>query len=108
MIHKLALLGYIETFRGRGGGILLAMAPSDIVVGTIVRQTENLSIVECLAPAAAGGKSGGCCIAPACELKRALAKARDAFLASLDTCTLADLLAPHHSLMSLLHPTTTR
>lgn len=104
--HKLALLGYIETFRGRSGGMLLAMAPSDIVVGTIVRQTENLAIVECLALAGSVGKSGGCCIAPACELKRALTRARDAFLASLDTCTLADLLAPHHSLMSLLRPTT--
>jgi Rrf2 family transcriptional regulator, nitric oxide-sensitive transcriptional repressor len=104
VVHKLAQLGYIETFRGRGGGIILAMAPSDIVVGTVVRQTENLAIVECLAPAAAGGKGGGCCIAPACELKRVLARARDAFLASLDTSTLADLLTPHHSLMSLLRP----
>ncbi|MGK0187216.1 MAG: Rrf2 family nitric oxide-sensitive transcriptional repressor [Verrucomicrobiales bacterium] len=106
VVHKLGQLGYIHTFRGRGGGITLAMPPEDIVVGKVVRQTENLAIVECLAPGAtnatAGG--GGCCIAPVCELKRVLARARDAFLTSLDSATVADLLEPHRSLVSLLQP----
>ncbi|MCB1100581.1 MAG: Rrf2 family transcriptional regulator [Verrucomicrobiae bacterium] len=104
VVHKLAQLGYIETFRGRGGGIVLAMTPGEISVGAVVRKTENLAIVECMATNGAANKSS-CCIAPACELKRVLTVARNAFLASLDACTLADLLAPHHSLVKLLRPT---
>lgn len=102
VVHKLAQLNYINTYRGRGGGIELAMLPKEIVVGKVVRQTENLAIVECLTSSAKGKSI--CCIAPACELKRVLSRARDAFLKSLDSTTLADLLKPHHSLVSLLQP----
>lgn len=97
VVQRLAQLGYIHTFRGRGGGITLAKAPSEIGVGAIVRQTENLAIVECLST------SGGCCIAPVCELKGVIARAREAFLASLDASTLADLLKPHNALQRILH-----
>lgn len=100
VVHRLGQLGYLETYRGRGGGIALAMAPGDIRIGSLVRQTENLAVVECLAPG--GGAGGMCCIAPACELKRVLARARNAFLAILDGCTLADLLKPRNALRELL------
>lgn len=87
VVHKLSLLGYVNTFKGRGGGFELAWPPEEINIGKVVRQTERLDIVECLS---AGG--GSCCIAGFCELKVALAKARQAFLNVLDGYTLKDFL----------------
>ena len=98
VVHFLAQEGYLETVRGKGGGMRLARPPQAISVGRVLRATEDdLRLVECLRP-------GGCeCrIAPACVLKGALAEARDAFLAVLDRYTLADLLAPSRPLARLL------
>jgi len=62
--------------------------PEDIVLGQVVRQTEeDLAIAECF--------GGGCClIAGRCELQRALAEVLQAFLLVLDRYTLADLVRP--------------
>lgn len=87
--HGLGRAGWIETVRGRGGGLKLAHPPAEIVIGRVVRDTEEgFDIVECFAP---GPQS--CRIVPACGLKGVLAEARDAFLAVLDRHTLADLMA---------------
>ena len=80
-------LGLIRTTRGRGGGLRLGKPAADIVVGAVVRQTEDdLALVECFA-------SGACAITAPCRLRRALGEALGAFLAVLDGYTLADLLA---------------
>lgn len=99
VVHNLAKLGYLETSRGRGGGIALARPASEIGIGEIVRKTENLALVECL------GSEGGCCvISPVCDLKRVFAEARQAFLAVLERYTLDDLVRPKGPLRSLLIP----
>lgn len=99
VVHLLAGEGYIETVRGKGGGMRLARPPKAIRVGDVLRATEDgFDIVECLQP----GKAD-CRIAPACLLRGALAEARDAFLAVLDRYTLADLLLPSPRLAQLLH-----
>jgi Rrf2 family nitric oxide-sensitive transcriptional repressor len=86
--HQLGLRGYVETVRGRGGGLRLARRPEDIGVGEVVRATEeNLALVECFEP------KSGCAIEPACGLRAALQDALRAFLAALDRYTLADLVA---------------
>ena len=98
VVHFLAQEGYLETVRGKGGGMRLARPPRAINVGRVLRATEeDFRLVECLQP-------GGCeCrIVPACVLKGALAEARDAFLGVLDRYTLADLLAPSRPLARLL------
>ena len=72
---------------GRGGGLHLARPPGEIVIGAVVRLTEeDLALVACFG-------DGGCAITQACRLRRALTEALNAFLAVLDGYTLADLLA---------------
>ncbi len=98
VVHYLGQAGYVETVRGKGGGMRLAKPPAAINVGRVLRDTEEgFDVVACLQP----GKSD-CRIAPACVLKGALAEARDAFLAVLDRYTLADLLAPARPLARIL------
>lgn len=86
VVHQLGRLGLIQTIRGRGGGLRLAKPPGEIVVGAVVRETEDdLALVECFS-------AGSCAITAPCRLRRALGEALAAFLAVLDRYTLADLL----------------
>jgi Rrf2 family transcriptional regulator, nitric oxide-sensitive transcriptional repressor len=89
VVVRLAELGYVETIRGKGGGVRLARPPGEIRIGTVVRQMEaELAVVECLK------KPGGPCpIATACRLKGMLRAATREFIDSLDKHTLRDLLA---------------
>ena len=85
--QRLQAEGYVETFRGRGGGMRIARAPEEIAVGEVVRRFENLdAFVGCFD----GG--AGCAVAGLCSLKPALAGALEAFLRHLDAITLAELL----------------
>jgi Rrf2 family nitric oxide-sensitive transcriptional repressor len=85
--HDLGRHGYLETVRGRGGGLRLARAPEKINLGALLRHTEeHFHIVECFAPGA-----DGCAITRCCRLKGMLGEATAAFLAVMDKYTLADL-----------------
>ncbi|SES29345.1 Rrf2 family transcriptional regulator [Psychrobacillus sp. OK032] len=96
--HELGKLGYIETIRGRGGGIRLAMEPEDINIGQVVRHTEDdFHLVECF-----DCKSNTCVISPVCGLKGALNRALIAYFKVLDGYTLADFLHNKHKLANLL------
>jgi len=96
--HQLGLLGYIETIRGRGGGIRLAIDPKTITIGAIVRQTEeDFHLVECF-----DTENNLCKIAPECQLKGVLNEALQAYLAVLDRYTLDDFLHSKEKLMALL------
>ena len=87
IVHQLGKLGYIETIRGRNGGMRLARNPADIRIGEVVRQTEeDFFLVECF------DREHNCCvITPICHLRAALQEALAAFLSVLDRYTLADL-----------------
>ena len=92
----LGRLGFLETVRGRNGGLRLARAPQDITVGEVVRKTEeSFALVECFDPG-----SNGCVITGPCRLRGVLRKALDAFLDVLDEHTLADLIQPRSSALS--------
>lgn len=95
--HNLGKLGFLETKRGRSGGIRLSDAPDKINIGAVVRATESLALVECL-----GSDGGSCPIVKACVLKRVIAEARDAFLETFDRYTLQDLLKPRSALLQSL------
>ena len=95
---RLAELGYIETTRGKGGGMRLARRPQRIGMGEVVRAMEaELGVVECLTK---GG--GSCVISPACRLKSLLHDATNRFLGELDQYTLADVLKSRAPLARLL------
>jgi Rrf2 family transcriptional regulator, nitric oxide-sensitive transcriptional repressor len=97
IVNRLAQQGYLDTVRGRGGGIRLARPPSTIRVGAVVRDTEeDLAVMGCLRG------SGFCRIEGCCVLRRALREATSAFLTVLDGYTLADLLAPKTALATSL------
>ncbi len=97
VVNDLSQKGYLDTARGRHGGMRLMREPGDINVGQVVRDTEdNLAVVGCLE------SRGYCRIERACVLRGVLREATEAFLAVLDAHTLADLIKPHKSLASLL------
>jgi len=98
VVHGLARQAYLETIRGKKGGLRLARPPEEIGVGAVVRDTEpELGVIGCLQ-----GQPGYCRIEECCALRRALRQATEAFLATLDRYTIADLLRPRTVLTRLL------
>ena len=96
VVNDLSQNGYLETVRGRNGGIRLMREPRHINIGQVVRDTENqLGVVGCLE------RRGYCPIERACVLRSALQDATQAFLAVLDAYTLADLIKPRKALASI-------
>ncbi|MEO8250186.1 MAG: Rrf2 family transcriptional regulator [Burkholderiales bacterium] len=87
--HQLGLLGFIETVRGKGGGLRLACAPADIPLGDVVRGMEaDFRLAECF------GEDGRCVLTGNCRLQVALHGALDAFMRHLDQFSLADIVPP--------------
>lgn len=100
--YQLGAAGYVETVRGRGGGLRLAKAAASIGLGEIVRHTEpDMALVSCFKPL-----DEPCAIRRCCILKGALEKARGGFLEVLDGYTLSDLVRPRASLRTMLAITT--
>jgi len=98
VVQTLTELGVIESQRGRGGGMRLAMLPSEINVGWLVRRTEpHFDLVECFDLA-----TNTCPIASACGLKGLLHRAQHAFLRVLDECSLEQILTQRADLVALL------
>jgi Rrf2 family nitric oxide-sensitive transcriptional repressor len=98
VILFLADEGYIETTRGRNGGVRLLMQPERVRVGKLLRKSEaGTALVECFVP-----EESSCRIQPSCRLRGALREAQKAFYAVLDTYTLADLLRNRSALAPLL------
>jgi Rrf2 family nitric oxide-sensitive transcriptional repressor len=98
VVHQLGVAGYVETVRGKGGGLRLARPAQEIVLGEVVRRTEpDMALVPCFEPDGAS-----CTIFSGCVLKGVLGEARDAFLTVLDRRTLAELVRPRAALQKIL------
>jgi Rrf2 family nitric oxide-sensitive transcriptional repressor len=96
--HQLGVAGYIETVRGKGGGLRLARRAGEIGLGEVVRHAEpDMALVPCFPPV-----NGDCPILPRCGLRHVLDEARMAFLGVLDRYTLADLVRAPVPLRELL------
>lgn len=87
VVHRLGQAGLLHTQRGRHGGLRLADDPARTRLGDVVRaMEEDMALVECFT------ERSTCPMTGACALAGALDRARAAFLAELDRCTLADLV----------------
>ncbi|WP_019070718.1 nitric oxide-sensing transcriptional repressor NsrR [Streptomyces hokutonensis] len=84
-ITRLQHLGVVEARRGRGGGLALTALGRRASVGWLVRALEGVGeVVSCDDPP--------CPLRGACRLRRALRDAQEAFYATLDPLTVADLI----------------
>lgn len=98
VVHRLGQLGYVDSLRGRGGGIRLSKPAADIPLGEVVRETEERwNLVECFDIAA-----NTCRIDSVCRLKRTIGDALAAFYAVLDRTTLEDVIKNGRGLRTLL------
>jgi Rrf2 family nitric oxide-sensitive transcriptional repressor len=86
--QTLAAHGYLQTVRGRTGGLQLACDPKEIRLGEVARATEpDFYMAPCMSP-----EGNDCPIYDPCRLRGALSQASEAFLAELNRSTLADLM----------------
>ena len=101
VLQALGEAGLVRSHRGKQGGVALALPPTAIRIGTVVRVLEQeQSLVECCR-----ADGGNCVLTPACRFRGILRGAEHAFLAELDRFSLADcripglaaLLAPDHA-----------
>ncbi|AVL70131.1 HTH-type transcriptional repressor NsrR [Oligella urethralis] len=119
IIHQLATIGYIESVRGRNGGIRLAKSPASINLAEVIKQTEaDFNLVECFAPldkelffmpqrqgqalATTELTASHCKISPRCQLQRIFFEATQSFLNVLNQYTLADVISNKAELRRLL------
>jgi len=86
VVHHLSTENFIQTTRGKNGGMRLARAPEVISVGEVVRRMEpNFDIVECFS-----SNNQPCTVVSVCSLKGVLYQASNEFLSVLDKYTVAD------------------
>ncbi len=87
--HHLALRGFVDSTRGKGGGLKLGREPARINIADVVTACEtNFHVVTCF-----DKQAPACAIEPACQLKHVLEEATAAFLDVLRGVTLSDLVA---------------
>lgn len=97
VINQLGQSGFIKTLRGRHGGFTLARPAEEISVGNLFRTFEgDLPFIECFSP------DNSCPLKDHCRMSSHLARAIEAFYASLDPLTLGELVECNIGLDSLL------
>ncbi|TWT09639.1 Rrf2 family transcriptional regulator [Reyranella sp. CPCC 100927] len=97
--QTLVQAGFVESQRGRGGGLRLARLAEAINLGAVVRATEDgFALVECF-----DAEHNTCVIASACGLRGPLDEALRAFLAVLDRYSLAELIKNPRALQRMRH-----
>jgi Rrf2 family nitric oxide-sensitive transcriptional repressor len=99
--YELGQAGYIETVRGKKGGLRLARPPAEIGLGEVIRTTEpDFALVPCFEPT-----RSACVLTSDCRLRGVLHQAQAAFLDVLDRYALADLVTNSAILAGLLDRT---
>lgn len=94
--QHLSQLGYINTVRGKGGGMRLARDPNTIFLGDLISKTEpTLEIIRC--------ERAECPVTGSCKFKTVLLDARDHFIEALNKHSLADITANSDKLIGLLN-----
>lgn len=86
VVHRLSQLGYIESTKGKGGGIQIAKDTKKLRLGDLISQLEpNMTMVECF-----DAKTNTCRITDSCQLKHYLFEATQNFIDTMNKYTLAD------------------
>lgn len=100
VVHRLAQLGHIKSFKGKGGGIQLAGGAENLYLGDLVQALEpDMNLVECF-----DRDTNTCRITNTCQLKHYLFDARQAFINALNRHTLADTIKKENPLIILQRP----
>jgi len=96
VVHQLAQFGYIETSKGRGGGIKISEGATTLKLGDLIARLEpNMDMVECF-----DSKTNTCRITDSCQLKHYLHEATRAYIDALNQYTLADTIMNKEILFS--------
>ncbi len=98
ILGSLTAHGYVETVRGRNGGIRLARPAEKIGLGDVVRRMEaSFEMAECF-------RDGeiSCPLVATCGMNDALSKALTAFFNVLDEYSIQDLITKEHNIHVLL------
>ena len=95
--QQLAEWGIVRTHRGRGGGVEMVADPRILTIGEVVRQMEGpVEILQCMSDPDDG------LTRVAGRLIDSLREAQDAFMAVLDTTTIAQCIESPHLARQLL------
>ena len=95
IVHQLGVKGYIETVRGKHGGIRLARNSEEINLRDVVSDMENVScLLDC--------HRDGCLLNSSCRFQGIMRKAMRAFLDVLGEFSLADLVKDKERMCGLL------
>lgn len=98
VVHTLQENGFVETLRGRGGGLKLSRDSEEISIGEVFRIFESgTPFAECFSP-----EGNTCPLISACRLRNYITRALDAFYHELDMVTLQDLVRGNCGLRELL------
>ncbi|CFX25630.1 HTH-type transcriptional regulator NsrR [Candidatus Filomicrobium marinum] len=97
VVHGLGRQGFVETVRGRGGGLRLARPADKIKIGDVIKAVEDdFALVECFRD------ENVCRISNVCRLRGVLRLALEAYFRVLDDWTVADLVTTPTNLFALL------
>ena len=101
--HVLGKTGWVETVRGRNGGMRLSANPRTLKLGQMIAKLEHdFGLVECMT------EINHCVLTGGCGLAVALDEALKTFFRELDRYTLADLIdkSPALTKLALWQPVT--
>ncbi|MCR8722686.1 RrF2 family transcriptional regulator [Frigidibacter sp. ROC022] len=98
VVNMLQSNGFVETLRGRSGGLRLARPMEEISIGQVFRVFEtSAAFAECFDP-----ETNTCPLSDICRLRNYITRAVEAFYHELDMVTLADLVKGNCGLSALL------
>lgn len=98
--QRLTAEGFVQSVRGRSGGLKLARPPAALNVGAVVRRLEDTgSFVDCFDAA-----TNTCIVTPVCGLRHILADGLEAFAQHLDQFSVADLIPDIEGFRQSLSP----
>jgi len=84
--NKLGHLGWVETLRGRNGGLRLSITPANLSIGKVLRELEGCTqLIDC--------EASVCALRNGCRLKGILDLGLDVFYREMNKYTLADIVA---------------